>query len=110
MSKQNVSISASGAASEQNSEQHQSEDAPNATKAYEAPYTPVERSRVPGMYVVAFHPNYTIDQHYAFLGREFEVTAFEGGYGAHLDGELFNAIRSDPGVKFVEDNAYGKRH
>lgn len=106
MSKQGVSSSTSDAAP-----QHEEQKTPRGTNVYMAPYFPHERSRVPGEYIVMFHPGYTLDDHFAFLGLEFEVhTPFQDWYGAKLDDQIFNAIRHDPGVAFVEDDAVGRRH
>ena len=110
MSNQNVSNPASDAAAKHGVPQHQGEDAPHMTNVYVAPYHPHERNRVPGSYIVMFHPGHTIDKHFAFLGLEFEVlSAFEDWYGAELDDQLFNSIRRDPGVAFVEDNMLCRR-
>ena len=113
MPKQTLSNSVAGARLDQISQQLQSAVVPHkttTTTAYEAPYYPYERSRVPGMYMVAFHRGHTIERHFAFLGREFEFIALgDIGYGASLDDQLFNAIRCDPGIRFVEDNSKGKR-
>ena len=79
------------------------------TSAYQAPYHPYEKSRVPGEYLVAFRPGYTLTEHFKFLGREFElITPFNSGYAAALDDLLFDAVRRDPGVEFMEDNVSGE--
>ena len=110
MSKQNVSVSTYDAALEQGSQQTTSEAAQHATTtAYQAPYYRYERDAVPGIYMVAFHPDHTIAKYLAFLGREFDLHTFNRGYWANLDDQLFNAIRRDPGVEFVEDNVSGER-
>jgi len=50
-----------------------------------------------------------MEKHFAFLGRTFEVTTLNEGYFAELDDELFNAVRTDPGVEFIEDDTFGER-
>ncbi|KAK3702224.1 hypothetical protein LTR37_015056 [Vermiconidia calcicola] len=80
-----------------------------ATAAYQAPYHSHEEGRVPGVYIVAFHPGHTIAKHFAFLGREFDLTSLDERYFANMDDELFHAARRDPGVKFVEDDVTGER-
>ena len=111
MSNQIVSTPASDAAAKHGVSQHQAEDAAHMTNCYVAPYHRHERNRVPGEYMVFFHPGHTIDEHFAFLGLEFEVpSACESWYGVDLDDDqLFNAIRHDPGVAFIEDNMSGRR-
>ena len=105
MSNQNESYPTSDAAPE-----HQGEGARHRTNVSVAPYITHERSRVLGEYIVMFHPGNAIDKHFAFLGLEFDLlTAFDGWYSATLDDQLFNAIRHDPGIAFVEDNMLGRR-
>jgi hypothetical protein len=109
MSKQDVSHSASDAVLKQTSQQPQSEVAPHTRTPYQAAYIPHDWP-MRGRYFVAFYPGHTIEKHFAFLQREFEVNTFDvGGYTAQLDDQLFNAVRCDPGVEFVEDNFTGKR-
>ena len=81
------------------------------TSAYKAPYHPYEKSRVPGEYMVAFRPGYTLAEHFAFPGCKFEVKShfiISGGYSTALDDQTFDAVRRDPGVEFIEDNTFGK--
>lgn len=79
-----------------------------ATATYQAPYQHYEQS-VPNMYIVAFNAGHTIAKHYAFVGREFELTTLNSGYFATIDNQLFDTIRRDPGVRYVEDDAWGER-
>ena len=75
---------------------------------YQAPYRP-SSDCILGEYIVGFYPKYTIEQHFAFLGREFEIMdMLTNGYGAKMDDDLFNRVRSDRGVKYVEDNCRGE--
>ncbi|KAK3701389.1 hypothetical protein LTR37_015487 [Vermiconidia calcicola] len=76
---------------------------------YQAQYYPYERERVPGIYMVALYPGHTIAKHFAFLGREFELTSLNEGYFADMNDGLFNAVRRDPGVRFIEDDVTGGR-
>ena len=81
---------------------HQSE-----STAYEAPY---QRNESPyhDHYVIAFKPGHSLAKHFAFLGREIEIEGMlNEGYYAKLDGELFEAVRRDPGVELIEDNTLG---
>ena len=76
---------------------------------YQAPYYPAEECSVPGMYIVAFRVGHTLADHFAFLGFEFELDVpLEAGYSAMLNDQIFNAVRYDPGVEFIEDNTYGE--
>ena len=77
-------------------------------KAYQAPYYPFETCRVPGVYIVAFHDGYTLAEHSTFLGLKFNpMFKYIQGYAAVLDTHLFNAVRCDPGVKYIQDNYTG---
>ena len=110
MSAQEASGSAHDAANTKNVQQCSCDTIPRAkTGSYQALYTPHEKCRIPGAYLVGFHPSHTIAKHFAFLGLEFEVIPFKTGYGADLDDQLFNAIRHDPGVRHVEDDVFGTR-
>jgi hypothetical protein len=78
--------------------------------AYEAPYHHHEKTRVPGQYIVVFHPNHTLANHFAVVGYEFELIysfSSHGGYIAALDERMFDTVRRDHGVKFIEDNVGG---
>ena len=112
MSSHNVSASTPDAASkpEQDSQQNVSEAAQRtAPNAYQAPYYYYGKDAMPGIYMVRFHLGHTIAKHFAFIGREFDLTDLGGdGYGANLNDELLNAVRQDPGVEFVEDNVSGE--
>ena len=110
MSKENVSDSADYAALPQGSQQQDPGKTVPLTQAgsYQAEYIPHEKSRIPGVYAVQFHPGHTMSKHFAFLGREFKVNDLDEGYYAYLDEKLFNAVRCDPGVEFIEDNTSGK--
>lgn len=80
-------------------------------KQYCAPYHTIQEGceRVPGGYFVRFVRGYSLEEHYAFLGRKFEILVrFPDGYGADLDDNLFAAVRRDPGVRFVEDDSYAE--
>ena len=105
MSKSNESASDQnpGEESERGSQQESAQPT-----VYQAEYHADEESRIPGSYIVEFHPGHTIAKHFAFLGREFELTALDQGYFADdIDDDLFNAIRRDPGVKYMEDDCLG---
>ena len=107
MSSQNVSGSAHNAVSEQQSTGEAPQHA--TATAYQATYYHHEENRVPGVYIIEFYPKHTLEKHFAFLGRKFVVTTLNEGYFADLDDELFNAIRRDPGVEYMEDNTSGER-
>lgn len=110
MSFQEASDSAHNAANTKNVQQCSCDTIPRAeTGAYQAPYTPHEECRIPGAYLVGFHPGHTIAKHFAFLGLKFEVKPFKTGYGADLTDQLFNAVRCDPRVRHVEDDVFGTR-
>jgi len=114
MSNYNVSGSTGDAASEpergtQQSTGEAAQAAQHATATtYQAPYHCHGRDAVPGIYIVGFHPGHTIAKHFAFLGRDFDLTTLNEGYFADLDDKLFNAIRRDPGVEYIEDNTSGE--
>lgn len=100
----------------QSASSHQNNTPPQASQtstehcnngAYQAPYYRNE-CPIPGCYIVSFHPGHTIAKHFAFLGREFNPTALKQGYFADIDDELFDAVRSDPGLEFIEDNTSGE--
>ncbi|KAK3718636.1 serine protease [Vermiconidia calcicola] len=60
-----------------------------------------------GEYVVIFHKNYTLEQHFETIGRNFSesegFTKFGFGYTASLDDTtLHDLVRHDPGVRLVE--------
>lgn len=80
----------------------------NVTTAYQARYYHFEEDVVPGVYIIQFHPGYTIAKHFEFLGLEFDVTMLDKGYFANLNAQLFEAVRSDPGVEYIEDDTTGK--
>jgi hypothetical protein len=84
------------------------ETQPTSQGAYRAPWYRHPPDNVPGSYFVAFYAGHTIARHFEAIGRAFDVTASDGGYGAALDDQLLSAVRSDPGVMFVEDNVRGK--
>ena len=84
------------------------------TSVYQARYIPHEKNRVPGRYLVAFHPGHTLEKHFVFLGLEFEAFRFDFGYGdvgygAEMEPHLVNVVRSDPRVEYVEESFYGRR-
>ena len=111
MSKQDLPQSASDAALEHSNQQPQSEDAPHTTTPYQAPCYPHEQGRVPGEYMVIFKERHTLKKHFIDLGLEFDVIHSYSslGYGAKLNDQLFNAVRSDPGVRAIEDKTSGWR-
>lgn len=110
MSNQNEAGSTHKLASGQESQQKSGEaNQHTTTSVYQATYHSYGRNAVPGIYIVQFYPGHTIAKHFAFLGREFEVHSLLEGYWADVDDEIFNAIRCDPGVEFVEDNVSGER-
>ena len=79
------------------------------TSAYQAPYYAYETCRIPGEYIVVFHDGYTIAEHFTFLGLEYTMKLkLYAGYAAVLDEQLFNAVRYDPGVKYIQDNYTGE--
>ena len=112
MSTRKVPASAAHAASQRESQQDRDEVVQHgSTATYRAPYHHYEENRVPGVYIVAFRSGHTVAKHFAFLDREFDITAYEGdvGYFADMDDQLLDAVRRDPGVEFVEDNVSGER-
>lgn len=89
--------------------QHGDKDkAKGGIDAYLAPYYPHENA-VAGVYIVSFNDGYDMDKHFAFLGQKFDFTSLNGGYFAEMDDELFNAVRRDPGVEFIENDVAGER-
>ena len=74
---------------------------------YRAPYYHNEGA-IPGSYIIRFHLGHTVSKHFAVVGRDFGLTKLSNGYFADLDDELFDAVRGDPGVKYVEDNTRGE--
>jgi len=53
---------------------------------------------------------HTVAQRFAFLGKEHKVEfTLNEGYVAVLDRELLDAVRRDPGVRYVEDDTLGER-
>jgi len=97
-----------GAESE-SSRDNQQKTSETAQHACQAPYEPAEQYPIPGSYIVGFHPGYTVAKHFVFLSREFNLTKMKEGYFAEMDDELFNAVRCDPGVRLVAQNASGER-
>ncbi|KAF2420161.1 subtilisin-like protein [Tothia fuscella] len=76
-----------------------------------APYNIPKGSVVIDSYMVALHPNHTIEQHFDFVGRDLSQNASNNfvslgiinGYGATLDAHtVHNLIRANPGVRIVE--------
>jgi hypothetical protein len=59
-------------------------------------------NKVKDSYVVIFNDGYTLEKHFKFLGRKFEVDDILSGYGADLPPDLFDKVRTDCGVRFVE--------
>jgi hypothetical protein len=79
------------------------------TSVYQAPYYPYPECRNPGEYLVTFQPGYTLAEHFTFLGFEVDLIGLlNNGYYAALDDQVFNAIRYDPWVKFIEDGVLGE--
>jgi len=82
---------------------------------HKAPYYWHEEDAIPGSYIVPFHREHTLDDHFDFVGRRFELIElpdqstdlYSDGYIAELDDRLFDAVRRDPSVIFVEDNTHG---
>lgn len=65
--------------------------------------------RIPGEYIVVFHPDYTHEAHDQAIGKKasefagFKRASF--GYMASLsDEDLNELVRRDPGVRWVETN------
>lgn len=110
MSKPNEPGPASNVAISQDSQADLGKAAGHAeTTIYQAPYYPYEEYRLPGQYCVSFQPGYTLAEHFAFLGFEFEPTSqLNNRYYAALDDQAFNAIRCDPGVSFIEDDVFSE--
>ena len=76
---------------------------------YQAPHHRSDPENIiPGVYMVMFHAGHTVEKHFAFLGRKFDLTTLPRGYFANMDDQLLDAIRRDPGVKLVEDDSYGE--
>ncbi len=75
---------------------------------YQAPYHAYEPS-VPGVFLVSFRPGYTLAEHSAYLGGDLKLrNQFQSGYCAVLDDQTVDAVRRDPGVKYIEDNTSGE--
>jgi len=77
--------------------------------AYQAPYQPAEQYPLIGSYIIDFYPGHTVAKHFAFLGREFDLTKLDQGYFADMDDGSFNAVRRDPGVRLVMQDWSGER-
>jgi hypothetical protein len=59
--------------------------------------------------MIRFQEGHTLAQHFEFLGKEIKIDGtLDNGYHAELDGELFESVRQDPGVEFVEDDTLGE--
>ena len=81
--------------------------------SYQAPhYRTDPKYVIPGVYLVIFHPGHTVTKHFEFLDRKFDLSTFppDKGYHATIDDQLLAAIRRDPGVRFVEDDATVEEH
>lgn len=72
---------------------------------YEAPYRHDSRGPT-GRYLVFFRPLHTVQEHFKTIQRGFALSEWQimNGYSARLDEELLALVRSDSGVKVVEDD------
>lgn len=81
--------------------------------SYEAPYIRRE-DHVPGSYFVHFNEGHTLEEHFAFLGIKFEIRDYLEILGIYTIGdmsdELFRKVRTDPGVRNIEDDRFGEGH
>jgi hypothetical protein len=76
---------------------------------YQAPYHRMDNEHIYcGNFIVRFHLGHTLAKHFAFLGRDFDVISFNSGYIAEMDEQLLKAVRSDRGVRLVEDDGSGE--
>ncbi|KAK4497740.1 hypothetical protein PRZ48_010393 [Zasmidium cellare] len=74
-----------------------------------------EDNVIPDRYIVHFHANHTLDDHFAFIRRnltaeddKFDHMEFLPGYCTLLNNDtLHNFVRTDPGVKLVEHDSWG---
>ena len=74
---------------------------------YQAPFWRFEKDVVvPGIYIVWFNEGHTIAKHFEFLSRKFDLTAYTSnrGYFADKDDQLVDAVRSDPGFSFIQED------
>lgn len=79
----------------------------NESTGYQAPYNQIDPP-FQDHYIITFKPSHTLAKHFAFLGKEIELEGtLDEGYYAKLDRELFEAVRRDQGVKFIEDDTLG---
>ena len=62
---------------------------------------------VEDIYIVRFKESYSLQQHFDFVGEEFDVTELEAGYHARLTKELVDKVQSDCSVQFIEDDTFG---
>ena len=79
-----------------------------APKTCEAKYYKHD-SNVKDRYLVVLRDDYTLEEHYKFVGQKFEANDILCGYVADLSSDLFDKVRTDCGVQFVEDDFTGKR-
>ncbi|OQO00842.1 hypothetical protein B0A48_13529 [Cryoendolithus antarcticus] len=80
---------------------------PERSAGYSAPYRQNE-SPYDDHYIIAFKAGYTLDKHFAFVGKVFDIEGtLDEGYYAKLDRALFDNVRRDPGVELIEDNVLG---
>lgn len=77
-----------------------------------APYFSFGAAGIDGEYTVYFREGHDLEKHFAHVGRRFEVELWGDvdmeGYDAKLDEELLAAIKRDPGVEQVGQNAQGE--
>ncbi|KAK5710424.1 hypothetical protein LTR17_018872 [Elasticomyces elasticus] len=79
----------------------------NENTRYQAPYQRNDGA-YEDHYIVAFKQNHTLAKHFAFLGKELEIEgSIDDGYYAKLDRELFETVRRDPSVDWIEDDTFG---
>lgn len=78
-----------------------------------APYHRPGSNLVPNSYIVKFHDNHTLQDHFDYLGQNLSETANRfrdmpgfGGYALEIDSyTLHEQIRYDPGVSRVTHNS-----
>lgn len=84
--------------------------------SYLAPYFPHREGAVPDVYIITFHQHHTLSAHLAFLSSQgytlnpADLTPLDTGYFACIPpAAVFEAVRRDPGVEFIEDDVVGER-
>ena len=103
------------------SQEQEQQPPPNLSNTHKAPLKKCENPRFPhwpGGYFVYFHPDHTLAQHSAAVGRDMQPyvkRVLDFLYkdrvvyiGHHIDGELLDLIRMDRGVEFVREESTGR--